>query len=413
MSAKYINRSLELLLPKANERFLILVTGARQVGKTTLLQKQYPTLAYYNLDSIQNREYLKELSEFDWHARPGRAILDEIQKLPDIIDKVKFAWDGGKLERTVLTGSSHILLLRYVRESLAGRARLLELYPLSVAERVPVPAPETLFQSICEGKLHSGALDRTLAPEQCAAFIRAEARSYAWGGMPALEGLEAEARKEWLADYRSTFLQRDLADLARLHDLMPFSSFQRIIAQRSAQILNYADLARDSGISADTAKRYLEYLRISYQTELLQPWFSNPTRRLVKSPKVIHLDMGLLRSASSSWETDSGEFFENFVIAEMIKHIRTLKTDARLWFWRTSGGAEVDAVIDGPRGIWGLEIKNRATAHPGDARHLKSLAAESGTRWLGGFVLYRGKTMAKIADPNIWALPSWRLWSTS
>jgi len=229
--------------------------------------------------------------------------------------------------------------------------------------------------------------------------------------MPALLPLAPEARKEWLADYRSTYLQRDLIDLARLRDLLPFSTFQRMAALRVGGLVNFADLARDTGLSADTARRYLEYLRISYQTELLQPWFANPSRRLVKTPKLVFLDMGLLRSISATWDLDSGEYFENFLVAEMIKQIRTLKKEARPWFWRTSNGAEVDFLLETPCGIWGIEIKNRPEVDAHDTRHLRSLASDLGPRWLGGLVLYSGTRIKALGEPRLWALPSWRLFA--
>jgi len=393
-----------------DQRFLLLVTGARQVGKTTLLRRSYPDLPYFNLDAMENRDFLARRSATLWHEAPGPAFIDEIQKQPDLMDKLKFSWDEGELARSVMTGSSQLLLLRQVRESLAGRVRLLELFPLSVGERAGVAAEGNVFSMLCSGGFSPRELSPELPPSEAEPLKAAEAEGYAWGGMPALLRLDEAERRSWLADYRSTYLQRDLSDLARIGDLLPFSTFQRILALRVGGIVNYADLARDSGVSADTARRYLEYLRISYQAELLQPWHGNPTRRLVKSPKVIALDMGTLRSAQATWELDSGEFFENFVIAEMIKQARTLRSEARLWFRRTSAGAEVDVVLETPRGIYGMEIKNRAVTSAADARHLRSLAADSGARWLGGLVLHRGPDTAFVADPGIWSLPSWRLW---
>ena len=411
MRVSFIERDLGALLPPHDSRFLILVTGARQTGKTTLLRKAYPGLAYLNLDAIETREWLARQSSFAWASSPGPAILYEIQKEAELIDKVKFAWDGGGLPRTVMTGSSQILLLRQVRESLAGRVRLFELFPLGVGERAGIGAASCLFTSIAAGFADFADIPVELPPMTASPIVEAEKECYLWGGMPSLVGMEAVERKLWLADYRSTFLQRDLADLARINDLLPFSTFQRLVALRVGGIINYADLARDAGLSADTARRYLEYLRISYQTELLQPWFANPSRRLVKSPKVIVLDMGLLRSVSATWELDSGEYFENFLIAEILKALRTAKSETLASFWRTAGGAEVDLVLETPRGVFGIEIKNREEAVVGDARHLRAFSDDLGKRWLGGLVLYRGSVVRKLAEPNIWALPSWRLWA--
>jgi uncharacterized protein len=409
----YIARTLSFLLPDGTQPFLTLVTGARQVGKTTTLRHTYPEMAYLNLDSIENREFLRHQKTSYWRTAPGAAIIDEIQKQPDLMEKIKYAWDAGEIDRTVMTGSSQILLLRQVRETLAGRVRLLELFPLSPAELGATTDNEgskTLISSLCAGILDLDTVAPALSPDMAAPLQAAEDYIYQWGGMPALLTMKDTERKQWLADYRSTYLQRDLSDLARLSDLLPFARFQRFVALRAASLVNYADLARDSGVAAETARRYFEYLRISYQTEFLMPWCTNQTKRMVKSPKIIILDMGILRSLTGGWELDSGELFENFIIAEMVKHIRTLKAEVELFFWRSSGGAEVDILIKTPLGIWGLEVKSRDHASSQDARHLRSLAEDFGKQWLGGIVLYRGSTIEQLEGPNIHALPSWRLW---
>lgn len=390
---------------------LLMVTGARQVGKTTLLKRHFPELAYYNLDSVENRAWLTSCPAATWHRNPGPAVIDEIQKQPELLEKIKFAHDAGRLDRTVMTGSSQILLLKNVRESLAGRVRLLELFPLSVGELAGRGGAESLFtRLLATPAVFPEALPPLLPPAAAAPLQEAEQTVYMWGGMPALFPLPPERRREWLVDYRATFLQRDLLDLARLHDLMPFATFQKLVALRAGGIVNYADLARDCGVSPDTARRFLEYLTISYQTELLAPWSVNSTSRLIKSPKIVLLDMGILRSLTMAWELDSGELFENFVIAECIKTIRTRKLPARTYFLRTHAGAEIDLLLETGAGLIGMEIKNRKTVTDGDARHLRSLATGSGGRWLGGIVVYRGDAIKELSGPNIRAIPSWRLW---
>mgnify|MGYP000911711902 FL=1 len=213
---------------------LVLVTGARQVGKTTLLKKHFPGLAYYNLDAVENRAYLSSCPAAAWHRNPGPAVIDEIQKQPELLEKIKFALDEGRLERTVMTGSSQILLLKNVRESLAGRVRLLELFPLSVGELADRGGAACLFTMLlATPAVFPEALPAMLPPAAAAPLQEAERTGYMWGGMPALFSLPVERRREWLADYRATFLQRDLLDLARLHDLMPFATFQKLVALRA------------------------------------------------------------------------------------------------------------------------------------------------------------------------------------
>lgn len=406
----YFNRILGDLIQEGQKSGMLLVTGARQVGKTTLLRKLFPELAYYNLDAVENRSWLLSLPAAGWHKQPGPAIIDEIQKQPELLEKIKFAHDAGSPGRTVMTGSSQILLLKHVRESLAGRVRLLELFPLSVSELAGNSSTHGLLPRLLASPAVLDALPPIASPADAAALQEAENRIYAWGGMPALIPLDPGQKREWLADYRATFLQRDLLDLARLNDLLPFATFQKLVALRAGSIVNYADLARDCGVAPDTARRFLEYLTVSYQTELLQPWFSNQGRRLVKSPKIILFDMGILRSLTMAWEMDTGELFENFVIAECLKTIRTLKLPVRYYFLRTRAGAEVDLLLETEQGCLGMEIKNTQYVTDGDARHLRSLATELGERWLGGLVVYRGDTLRSLAGPNIKAIPSWRLW---
>jgi predicted AAA+ superfamily ATPase len=240
---------------------------------------------------------------------------------------------------------------------------------------------------------------------------RAEQHLWQWGGMPALLPLSPEERWKWLKDYEYTYLERDLGDLARLDDLEPFRTFQQLAALRSGRLVNYSELARDASVSAETAKRYLEYLRLSYQVVLLQPYRSNITSRVVKTPKLYWVDVGLLRQVSGLRETPSGELYETLVVSELYKWIKTAQRDAEVFFYRTRSGLEVDLLVQTPRGLIGMEIKSRRTLARKDVRALKDVAGGLGKRWRGGLVVYQGDELHPIAQPNIWALPSRRLFT--
>jgi len=287
----HVHRSLSTRLPEPDTRRVVILTGARQTGKTTLCREIYPSLKYINLDAPENRDALRELSTPAWGQTVGNAVIDEAQKEPVVFDKVKYAFDEKEVTFTVLTGSSQILLLKRIRESLAGRAFIHELWPLMQCElhapRHSGPDSEPLIQRLCDdsasGPEHLGRILSTVPPVLLEVddlpYRQAEAHMLSWGGMPALLPLAEEDRWQWLKNYGSTYLERDLADLARLDDLMPFRKFQRLSALRSGMLLNYSELARDTGVSVDTARRYLEYLHISYQAILLQPYYRNQIGR--------------------------------------------------------------------------------------------------------------------------------------
>lgn len=415
-SISKISRHLYASLENARQSIRVVV-GARQVGKSTLSKMVGAHLKYFNLDAPEIRDALSAIPASLWARDVGPAILDECQKLPSVFEKVKYAWDENKIQDSVLTGSSQLLLLQRVRESLAGRISLHECWPLMLSEL----AVETYGDQPSVPLLHSllcseGALDSILEQQRSRYIgveesVRIVAEDYLlrWGGMPALVHLNEAHREDWLRDYISTFLERDLADLARLNDLEPFRKFQRLCALRSGGILSYSELARDCGVSVDTARRWLEYLRISFQTILLQPYTKNLTSRVVKSPKLFWCDMGLQRRLCGRSEMVTGEVFESYVISEIHKWIRSMHVDANLLYYRTISGMEVDLIMETPKGVIGCEIKSRDTVNTHDARQLMKIAEALGSQWRGGIVIYRGKTLQRLCEPNIWAIPSHRL----
>ncbi len=415
----HIERSIEPRFPPQDSIRLVLLTGARQTGKTTLLRQLYPTLTYINLDAPENRDALRSLSTFAWAKTVGDAIIDEAQKEPSVFEKVKFAFDAKSVRFTVLSGSAQILLLRSVREVLAGRVFLYELYPLMLCELAASPNTATpqppLLARLIQSEANVGAVlnqaSPRLMPEQQYYLAEKEQYLLTWGGMPALLGLNEADRTEWLRSYTYTYLERDMADLARLNDLSPFKTFQRLAALRSAQLLSYAELGRDAGVSADTARRYLEYLKISYQSVLLPPFSRNLTSRVVKTPKLYWLDVGLLRQMTGYHGDPTGPVFETYVVSEVYKWIKTSATEAELSFYRTRSGLELDLLIQTPRGILGMEIKSRQRVDTPDLYALREVAKALGSEWLGGLCVYRGSEIRFMGKPSIWAVPSSRLLS--
>jgi len=385
-------RFLEGFLPKSDLRRLVILTGARQTGKTTLSRYKYPQLNYINFDSPENRDLLKSISSASWAKSVGNAIIDEAQKEPVVFEKVKYAYDDGGVSFCLMLGSSQILLLKKIRESLAGRVSIYELWPLMMSELYwdsdsKMVEPPLIDQFFSSKDFHSILKDipEILLDEIDQKHREAENHLLKWGGgMPALLSLPEAERWKWLRDYEFTYLERDLSDLARLDDLSPFRTFQKLSALRSGKLLKYSELARDTSVSVDTARRYFEYLRLSYQTLLLQPYHKNITSSVIKTPKLYWLDIGLLRQLSGFRGELSGEIYETMVVGEIIKWIKTTQKDAGLYFYRTRSGLELDILLQTENGVIGMEIKARKQITPSDLKAMKEVALGLGKEWRGG-----------------------------
>ncbi len=411
-------RWMQCRLPPASDRRLVVLTGARQTGKTTLVRKSYPGLNYLTLDDLEVRQQITQVRSASWGRTVGAAILDEAQKNPTVFEKVKLAYDNGEIDFSVLTGSSQILLMKEIRESLAGRAFLYQLWPLMVSELGSSPS-ETLELPLLDHLLGNGSFGDILknVPEVKLGASDSKCRDAVdylgmWGGMPELPRLNIDDRRQWLTSYRSTFLERDLADLVRLSDLEPFTNLQKLCMLRTGGLLSISNLARDAHISAATARRYLEYLRLSFQVILLPPYSRNLTSAVVKSPKLYWIDLGLLRSGTRQWGDLSGELFETLVVGEVWKWVSTMGRDVGLSFYRTRSGLEVDLMVETPSGVLAIEIKNRISFNPGDIKGLRKLADVLGDEWRGGIVANRSDVIEEVdVDRNIWSIPVHRLLS--
>jgi len=409
-------RFLDDYLPESSQKKIIILTGARQTGKTTLAKLKYPHLRYINLDAPENRETIRRISTAAWSKTVGNAVIDEAQKEPLVFEKIKYAFDEGSVSFSLLLGSSQILMLKNIRESLAGRATIYEIWPMMMSElyleygNMP-PNPPLIDYFLSLPGFNKILIDRPEALLEEKDFKYRETEEYLlqWGGMPVLLHLSDEERWKWLKDYEYTYLERDLSDLARMDDLVPFRTFQKLSALRSSQLLNYSELARDSGLSVDTARRYIRYLELSYQTILLQPFHRNITSSVIKTPKLYWLDVGLLRQLSGSRSEFSGEIYETMVVGEILKWIKTTQRYAEIYFYRTRSGMELDLLLQTENGIIGMEIKSRKKYSHTDIRVMKEVATRLGREWRGGLLINRGNELKKIADPNIWTIPSRRL----
>jgi len=409
------------LPPGSPPRRIVVVTGARQVGKTTLARELYESrFRYLNLDSPGERARLSLVPAEGWHQAVGPAILDEVQKAPLLLEKLKWAYDEGKLDFSVLLGSSRITLLEQVRESLAGRVFLYELWPLTVGELAPhfggmQPNPP-LLAALLNGNEDPitilERLERGIVGAKAGAAQSAMIHLLQWGGLPSLLQYDDNEKLEWLDAYQATYLERDLADLARLRDLEPFSTCHRLASLRTGRILSYSEIARDAGLPVTTVRRYLGYLELSYQTFRLNPWAKNPGVRFIKSPKLIWSDLGVQRILSGQTGGLTGEQYESAVISQLLIHLWTLGIRVTPSYLRTSGGTEVDLILEGQSGILAVEIKNRSRVSSKDAVSIERSRKLLGKACRAGLVVYRGDAVGRITS-SVFAVPDWVLFGTS
>ncbi len=398
-------------------RRLVVLTGARQVGKTTLARALYgKKLRYLNLDSPGERERLRGVPAEGWARVVGPAVLDEVQKAPGLLDKIKWAYDEGELRFSVLLGSSRILLLEQVRETLAGRVFLYELWPLTVGELAAhfggtAPA-EPLIATLAADPAGAAArlrplLDGVVGPQAGVAQAAVQ-HSLEWGGLPALLQYPVEERRQWLDGYHATYLERDLADLAQLRDLEAFTLCHRLASLRAGRILSYSELARDAALPITTVRRYLRYLELSYQIFHLPAWAGNPSLRLIKAPKLIWFDSGVQRALSGEVGGLRGEQYESTLIAQILMTLWNLGVRAEASYLRTAGGLEVDLVIERQEGLLAFEIKARSRVETRDAGRIERARRALGERYRGGIVVYRGQQVVQLTE-TVFAVPDWLL----
>ena len=318
---------------------IVVMTGARQVGKTTLARDFLPDADYVTLDIIAEAERarLNPGEFFKAHATP--LILDEVQYAPELFRHLKLLVDQDRRpSQILLTGSQSFQLMSGISESLAGRCAVLTLPELCLAE---VP-----------GIRDTDSLD-----------------TFLWrGAYPELWQRPELNRELWLGAYLSTYLERDVRNLLAIGSLRDFDRFLRAAALRAGQLLSYADLARDVGISPHTAKSWLSVLEASQQIFLLEPYHRQRTKRLVKSPKLYFTDTGMLTHLMGFRNADElsrhalwGAIWENLVVSEIRKTFLVRGERPPLWFWRTSDGHEIDLLVEiAPERFITVECKTAA-----------------------------------------------------
>ncbi|GHV75993.1 ATPase [Spirochaetia bacterium] len=389
---------------------ILVFTGARQTGKTTLTRQIFPDYHYLSIEDPVSRAQYERLNAEQWKTLYPRAILDEVQKAPSLVESIQSVYDQWEEPRYILLGSSQLLLLEKVRESLAGRCTIVELFPLTVPELRTDGWHDTVRDSVFQqcllhpdklpDFLPSFVLDPDMARKQCVwdFYLR-------YGGYPALTDaeLDDEKRVQWLRDYVRTYLERDIRDLTTFRDLEPFVKLQIYLAQQTGLTINASTMAVQLGVSVKTVQRYIRYFELSYQALILPAWSRNMNKRLTKAPKLHYLDNGVLQAVLQKHGGTTGAEFESVVVAELYKQIRTLCIDAKLYHVRTHDGAEIDVLLELPFGYFAFEIKMSEKVRTIDAKHFKMLDDMLDKPFLHGFVLSNDRDTEQFAD-NITAL---------
>jgi len=375
-----IPRDIKAPLVQASQQYpVVTVTGPRQSGKTTICRATFPDSAYVNLEAPDTRAFAQEDPRGFLATIPDGAILDEIQRVPELPSYIQGIVDSDSFQgKFILTGSQQFELMSQVSQSLAGRTALLRLLPLSINELKnagKLPALFSLMQSGFYPRIFQDKLD------------------------PA----------QMLSGYFSTYVERDLRQISVIHDLQKFERFVRLCAGRTGQLLNMNNLANDAGIAHSTARQWIDVLQSSYIIFLLPPWFTNTRKRLVKSPKLYFYDVGLASWLLGLHKPEQihrdplfGALFENMIVIDRLKSRHNAALPVECYFYRDNIGNEVDLIE--PRGpkVHAIEIKAGATINPDYFKALRRFKKAFPEKFLKGTVIYGGEQSQKRSDWTVW-----------
>lgn len=366
---------------------VIVVTGPRQSGKTTLIREMFPDYKYFNLESPQTLQAVQDDPAGLVNPKTRNIIIDEVQRVPEILSYIQVAVDEQQIAGNfILSGSENLLLSEKIIQSLAGRAAYVNLLPLSYEELK------------LAGKEHKSIYKQLFT-----------------GQFPALYSKKYEPL-EYYEQYLATYVERDVKQISNLINLTQFRTFLGLLAGRIGQVVNNVSLANDVGVSPNTIGNWISILEASYIIFRLQPYYENFGKRHIKSPKIYFTDTGLACRLLNLTESDQlknffliGGLFENLIILEIKKYLQNTKPAAKLYFFRDTHGNEVDLIIDQGTTQIPVEIKSGSTFSPSflkGTRYWSSLLDEkSQKKSLPGFVIYSGDQLYKT---NEYSLINWQ-----
>lgn len=392
---------------------VVLIDGARQVGKTTLVRSllpQHGSRTYRTLDDTTTLSAARADPVGFLFGFAGSLTLDEVQKAPDLFPAIKLLVDERRTPgRFLLTGSANVLTLPRMSESLAGRMEILSLWPLSQMEI------ENRRGSLCDS-LFSARLEPSGRQTE---ELRTLVDRIVKGGYPEPLGRSQRSRRDaWFRSYLTTILERDVRDISNIEGRADMPRLLSLLASRVGGILNLSDISRSMSMPYATLHRYTALLQSTFLVCLLPAWSGNLGLRLTKSPKLFLNDTGLVVSVLGldaerlvAQGGILGHLFENLVYTELQKHVGWSDINPRMYHFRSHSGHEVDFVLEDSSGrIVGIEAKLSATVQANDFKGLRFLAEQVGPRFHRGVVLYTGRSMVPFGS-NMAALPASELWS--
>ena len=390
---------------------VVLLNGARQTGKSTLVQsllKGPHPARYFTLDDVSVLAAARNDPVGFLASQKGAVVIDEVQRAPELFMAIKTEVDRDRRPgRFLLTGSTNVMLLPTLSDSLAGRMEVLTLWPFSQGELAG------RFETFVDSVFANAPLAYTPPTEAREGFFGRIIR----GGYPeAVSRMADSRRRAWFGSYLTTILHRDVRDLANIEGLTVMPQLLALLATRATNLLNYAEISRTAAIPQSTLKRYMTLLEATYLIRHFPSWSGNLGKRLVKTAKLIMSDTGLMANQlgvnTERMLTDviRGPLLENFVAMELCKQVAWSQTIPRLFHYRTPAGHEVDVVLEDAAGrVVGVEVKASSRVTSADFAGLRHLAEVTGKRFVRGVVLYTGGQDIPFAK-NLSALPIDSLW---
>ena len=393
-----------------NDSPVVLVNGARQTGKSTLVEQLLKTTyqaEYYTFDDAATLASANHDPAGFIANLPDKVIIDEVQRVPEIFLSIKKQVDQNrKAGRFLLTGSSNALALPEIADSLAGRMEICTIWPLSQGE-IHGRCENFIDKIFKRQELH---IEANITWQQLVDKLLT-------GGYP--EAINRTERIRWYKSYVDAILQRDIKSLANIEKLLELPNLLSLLAERSGNLLNFADISRIIGLKATTLKRYVTLLTQVFLVVFVPAWFNNKEKSLTKHPKVYMNDSGLLcylrgmdAEHLSNEKHKTGAIVENFIVMELLKQISWADIEVKLYHFRTQAGVEVDCVLAANNGqIVGIEVKSSSTIRKSDFNGLKKLAEISGDKFVQGIVLYAGDKILPFGD-KLFAVPIAALWES-
>jgi predicted AAA+ superfamily ATPase len=401
----FIKRALESVVKEVSNTYpVLLVTGPRQIGKTTLLEHVADNdRKYVSLDDPIARRLAKEEPLLFLQRYEPPVIIDEIQYAPELLPYIKLHVDRNKnMGDFWLTGSQMFQMMKGVSESLAGRVGIIPMQGLSLSEVNELPNdPYTTDTKRLFDRLN---IAKKMNLTEVYNLIHK-------GAMPAVHAIE-QSIERFYASYVDTYIHRDIRDLTQVADEMQFQRFLTACAARTSQMVNYSELAKDVGISSPTAKNWLSLLVTSGIVVLIEPYFNNALKRIVKAPNMYFMDTGLCAyltrwTSSESLEVSamSGAFFETFVVSEVIKSYLNAGKRPPVFYYRDSDQKEIDLIIEENGRLQPIEIKKSANPKKNAGRHF-SVLEKVGIETAYGSTICMSDDLVPITKGN-WAVPVW------